>query len=96
MSKKRLCPACEEGIAYICTCRKKEPAVSEGGHVIRIICRSTDDTAMVHTGAPLDVEWKTFDVSIPELERWLAGVKGREYRSVAGVELLHDQPKEAA
>ena len=56
--------------------------------MIRIICKSSDDTDMIHAGDSLDVEWKTFDVSFPEVERWLRGSQGREVRKVTGIELL--------
>lgn len=62
--------------------------------VIRIICQRSDFGAAAHVGGPVATEYKTFELSAPELVAWLQGNVG-EYRSatVVGVEVPQKEAK---
>ena len=57
---------------------------------IRIIVREADVGAAMHVGGPVRSILKTFDVELPDLERYLRAEGQPDYvhREVMGVELL--------
>ena len=65
--------------------------------MIRVIVRSADRGAAANVGGPVDVEYRTFDIEVPELESFLHQPKKENwtytFREVIGVEVA-ETPKE--
>jgi hypothetical protein len=61
--------------------------------MIRIIVRTSDCGAAAHVGGPVDLSFKTFDVSIPELEQFLSEKRDYSAREVVGVEVIAWRPE---
>ncbi len=62
--------------------------------MIRIVVRISYMGHVVHGGAPAaSVDFKTFDVALPEVEKFLRGTASETYvaRDVVGIELLEDK-----
>jgi len=64
--------------------------------MIRVIVRTVNCANAAHVGGPIDTDYKTFDVDLPELKKFLQEptLNGWTYhaREVVGVELLEDAP----
>ena len=62
--------------------------------MIRIICTEVDGNDAAHVGGPVHTRYRTFDVSLPELEEWIRARGTNEFtsRNVTGIELLEAQP----
>jgi hypothetical protein len=62
--------------------------------MIRLICSETDAAQCAHVGGPVTITHKTFDVDIPELERWLREPKVNQWtyteRRFMGIELIDE------
>ena len=59
--------------------------------MIRIIVRTDNAGMAVNVGGSVETLWRTFDVSLPELEAFLrhpGGTQTYTHRQVTGVELL--------
>lgn len=58
--------------------------------MIRIVCRETDVGDHVHTGGPVHVSHRTFDVDAPAVQAWLQTDPEAKYttREVVGVEVV--------
>lgn len=60
--------------------------------MIRIVCKQLDGVLQANVGGPLVETCKTFDVSLPQLEAWLAkdDLPTSNYvaRIVLGIEIL--------
>jgi len=58
--------------------------------MIRLIIRSVNVCDAAHAGGPADVEYTTFDVDLPEVEKYLRDVRflnSYESRVIIGAEL---------
>lgn len=62
--------------------------------MIRLILRTDELSAAVHVGGPVLTSYKTFDVSLPEVEAYLSE-KFDAYttRQFVGVEVLGDEAR---
>lgn len=57
--------------------------------MIRLIARSADRGAAANVGGPVDTEYKTFDVDLPEVEAWLLKNSGKYlWSEIVGAEII--------
>jgi hypothetical protein len=60
--------------------------------MIRLVIRSTDEAGAVNVGSPVDISYKTFDVELPEVERFLLEYAGKPgsyiTRTIIGSEVV--------
>lgn len=56
--------------------------------MLRIICRDTDATEVVHANGQYHVRYRTFDVELPEVEAYLARVALYGHRAIMGAEII--------
>lgn len=56
--------------------------------MIRIIVRTVDIGSAINVGGPVDTKFKTFDVSLPELEEYLERRSQYESKEVIGVDVV--------
>lgn len=55
--------------------------------MIRIIVCNADHNVAAHVGGPVHVQYRTFEIDAPEVERYLASAPQYIERSVVGVEV---------
>ena len=56
--------------------------------MIRLICCEVDNAAMVHDSGPAKTMYRTFDVDLPEFEKWLSEHRSFCQRSFVGLEII--------
>ena len=60
--------------------------------MIRILCRVAYRGAAAHVGGPVDLEYKTFDVELPEVEKWLTtNIDSYSTKEAFGIEIVSEQ-----
>ncbi len=57
--------------------------------MIRLIVRTDDAGMAANVGGSVLVQYRTFDVDLPEVEAFIASVGSLAHRQVVGVELVH-------
>lgn len=68
----------------------KQRRYFEGGDMLRIIIKSDDASMAANAGGSVLVEYKTFNVSLPQVEAYLSATLSSNlaHRQVVGIELL--------
>lgn len=62
--------------------------------MLRIIVKICDAGQSANcAGGETETRWKTFDVSIPDLEKYLSTEISYGFTQVAGVEVIAEQPE---
>ncbi|MGE5523423.1 MAG: hypothetical protein ACM3SS_06900 [Rhodospirillaceae bacterium] len=56
--------------------------------MIRLVVRTCDAGMAANVGGEVCVEYKTFDVDVPELEAFLREVGTYSFKNIVGAELL--------